>query len=179
MPRKKKSEFQEKEQGLPLLIDPLHVQQIRDALSQQAPESAIMQLPPGLMVLTEEELAEELSEDEEDRAPSWELVIEGLQALQASGMKFPIFTPGEQSSGQVVFEFLPGKGVNATVFGWLRTPRERNITLRLTDKETEEVFETWTMKAMPVAIALDELDAESKDPWCTTFQVSVRDIQIT
>jgi len=179
MSRKKKVELQEKEQGLPLLIDPLHAQQIRDAISQQSTESSMMHLPPGLMVLTEEELVEELSEEEEDRAPSWELAIEGLQVLQASGMKFPVFTPGEQSSGQVVFEFLPGKGVNSTIFGWLRTPKERNITLRLTDKETEEVFETWTMKALPVAIALDELDAESKDPWCTTFQVSVRDIQIT
>jgi hypothetical protein len=93
-------------------------------------------------------------------------------------MKFPVFTPGEQSSGQVVFEFLPGKGVNATIFGWLRAPKERQITLKLTDKETEEVFETWTMKAVPVAIALDELDAESTDPWCTTFQVSVKDIVI-
>ena len=181
MPRKKKVDSPEKESGLPLLIDPSQIQQIQQALIHQDPvpgSSATMMLPPGMMVLTEEMMAEE-EEDEEDNSPSWEVTIEGLQSLTATGMKFPVFTPGETSSGQVVFEFLSGKGVNATIFGWLRNPKERTITLKVSDKETEEVFETWTMKAMPVAIALDELDSESTDAWHTTFQVSVKDIQIT
>jgi len=177
MPRKKKVELQEKDQGLPLLVDPVHVQQIQQALAAQAGEM-MQHLPPGLMVLTEEELGEMEEDDEEDRSPVWEVDIDGLQKLTASGMKFPVFTPGEQNSGQVVFEFLPGKGVNATIFGWLSAPKERKVTLRLTDRDDNQ-FETWTFKAVPVAIALDELDAESKDPWCTTFQVSVKDIQIT
>jgi len=122
---------------------------------------------------------EKVGEDPEvDESPKWEVSIDGMQPLECGGAKFSVFTPGESSSGQMVIEFKAKPGMNAAVFSWLQKPLERKVRMVVTDHEGERI-EQWEMTAIPVALAVDELDREVKDPWFTTLQMSVRGIRIT
>jgi hypothetical protein len=120
----------------------------------------------------------EEEEPEVDESPNWNVSIEGLPEMEAGGAKFSVFTTGEASSGQMVIEFKSRPGVNRNLFSWLTKPSERSITMTVDDHEGNRI-ESWRMKGVPVALAVDELDRECKDPWYTTFQVTVKDIQIT
>jgi len=117
-------------------------------------------------------------EPEVDESPKWEISIEGMQPLESGGVKFSVFTPGENSSGQMVVEVRAKPGMNAGVFSWLQKPLERKVKMVVSDHEGERI-EQWEMTAIPVAIAVDELDREVKDPWFTTLQMSVKGIRIT
>lgn len=121
---------------------------------------------------------EEGDETKVDESPKWEVSIDGMQPLEAGGVKFSVFTPGESSSGQMVVEFRAKPGMNAGVFAWLQKPLERKVRMTVTDHEGERI-EQWEMTAIPVALAVDELDREVKDPWFTTLQMSVKGIKIT
>lgn len=117
-------------------------------------------------------------EPEVDEGPKWTVSIDGLPEMEAGGTKFSVFTTGEASSGQMVIEFKSRPGVNRNLFSWLTKPSEKGITMVVDDHEGNRI-ETWRMRGVPVALAVDELDKEVKDPWHTTFQVTVKDIQIT
>lgn len=117
-------------------------------------------------------------EPEVDESPTWTVKIDGLQEMEAGGTKFSVFTPGEASSGQMVIEFLTKSGVNKGLFAWMTKPSERQVQMSVSDHDGNAI-ETWRMKGVPVALAVDELDRESKDPWYTTLQLAVREIQIT
>lgn len=121
---------------------------------------------------------EEEMEPEIDESPKWEVHIDGHPLMEARGTKFSVFTTGESRSGQMVIEFLTKPGVNSTLFGWLQKPSEKKVRMVVRDHE-ENRIEQWEMLGVPVAIAVDELDNESKSPWATTLQVSVKDIKIT
>lgn len=127
----------------------------------------------GMSVMEGEE-----PETEVDEGPKWTVAIEGLPEMEAGGTKFSVFTTGEASSGQMVIEFKSRPGVNRNLFSWLAKPSERNITMVVDDHEGNRI-EIWKMRGVPIALAVDELDCEVKDPWYTTFQVTVKDIQIT
>lgn len=120
----------------------------------------------------------EEEEPEIDEGPKWTVAIDGLPEMEAGGTKFSVFTTGEATSGQMVIEFKSRPGVNRNLFSWLSKPSERGISMVVDDHEGNRI-ESWKMRGVPVALALDELDQESKDPWYTTFQVTVKDIQIT
>jgi hypothetical protein len=121
---------------------------------------------------------EEGVEPEIDESPKWEVAIDGMQPLECGGVKFSVFTPGEGSSGQMVCEFRAKPGMNTGLFSWLQKPTERKVRMTVKDHE-EDLIEKWEMTAIPVALAVDELDREVKDPWFTTLQMSVRDIRIS
>lgn len=115
---------------------------------------------------------------EKDESPKWEINIEGLPPLEAGGTKFSVFTTGECRSGQMVMELLAKPGVNSSVFAWLGKPSERRIKMTVKDHEGNPI-ENWEMLGVPVAVAIGEMDRESKDPWYTTFQVTVKEVKIT
>jgi len=121
---------------------------------------------------------EDADEPEIDESPQWEVSIDGIQPLESGGVKFSVFTPGESSSGQMVVEFKAKPGMNAAIFAWLQKPLERKVRMVVTDHEGSRI-EQWEMTAIPVALAVDELDREVKDPWFTTLQMSVKGIRIT
>ena len=121
---------------------------------------------------------EEGDEPEVDESPKWEVSIDGIQHLESVGVKFSVFTPGESASGQMVVEFRAKPGMNAGVFAWLQKPLERKVRMTVKDHE-ETLIEKWEMMAIPVALAVEELDREMKDPWFTTLQMSVKGIKIT
>ena len=121
---------------------------------------------------------EEEMESEVDESPKWEVHVDGHPVMEARGTKFSVFTNGESRSGQMVIEFLTKPGVNSTLFGWLGKPSEKRVRMIVRDHE-ESLIEQWEMLGTPVAVAVDELDSESKDPWSTTIQLAVKDIKIT
>ena len=129
----------------------------------------------GMASLDEED---EGTEPEVDESPKWEVQIDGMIPMEAGGTKFSVFTLGESASGQMVIEFKTKPGVNSALFGWLQKPSEKKVRMIVLDHE-ENRIEQWDMSALPVAIAVDELDREVKDPWFTTLQMSVKDIKIT
>ena len=144
-------------------------------------------IPPVEFITMQELLAasgmmpsgeEEEDEPEVDESPKWEIHIDGMKPMEAGGTKFSVFTPGESRNGQMVIEFVTKPGVNSSLFGWLQKPSEKKIRMVVRDHE-ENRIEQWDMLGVPVAIAVDELDRESKDPWYTTLQVSIKEIVIT
>lgn len=144
--------------------------------------------PPVEFITMQELLAKAnlagLDEDDEgpepevDESPKWDVQIDGMIPMEAGGTKFSVFTLGESASGQMVVEFKTKPGVNSALFGWLQKPSEKKVRMVVRDHEDNRI-EQWDMSALPVAIAVDELDREVKDPWFTTLQMSVKDIKIT
>jgi len=125
-----------------------------------------------------DEEGDDSPEPEIDESPKWEVQIDGMIPMEAGGAKFSVFTAGENSSGQMVVEFKSKAGVNSAIFGWLQKPIERKVRMTVRDHEDNRI-EQWDMLALPVAIGVDELDREVKDPWFTTLQMSVKNIKIT
>jgi len=121
---------------------------------------------------------ESIEDTEEDDSPTWEINIDGMPVLESGGVKFSVFTTGESRSGQMVMELLAKPGVNSAVFGWLNKPSERRVKMTVKDHEGNPI-ENWEMLGTPIAAAIGELDRESKDPWYTTFQVTVKEIKVT
>jgi len=117
-------------------------------------------------------------EPEIDESPKWDVQIDGMIPMEVATTKFSVFTLGESSSGQVVVELKTKPGVNSALFGWLQKPSEKKMRMVVRDHEDNRI-EQWDMLALPVAIAVDELDREVKDPWFTTLQMSVKEIKIT
>jgi hypothetical protein len=117
-------------------------------------------------------------ESEIDESPKWDVQIDGMIPMEAGGTKFSVFTLGESASGQMVVEFKTKPGVNSALFGWLQKPNEKKVRMVVRDHEDNRI-EQWEMSALPVAIAVDELDREVKDPWFTTLQMSVKNVKIT
>lgn len=121
---------------------------------------------------------EDGSDPEVDESPKWEVQIDGMIPMEAGGTRFSAFTAGENSSGQMVVEFKSKAGVNSAIFAWLQKPLEKRVRMTVRDHEDSRI-EQWNMSAVPVAIAVDDLDRNEKDPWFTTLQMSVKDIKIT
>lgn len=128
----------------------------------------------GMMPLDDEEELETAI----DESPKWEIHVDGHPPMDARGTKFSVFTNGECRSGQMVIEFITKPGVNSTLFGWLQKPSEKSVRMIVRDHE-ESFIEQWEMLGVPVAVAVNELDRESKDPWFTTIQLAVKEIKIT
>ena len=155
---------------------------------EETPDTPSEAVNPPMQFITMQELLEgagmmtpeddEGLEPEVDESPKWEVSIEGMQPLECGGVKFSVFTPGEGASGQMVCEFRAKPGTNTELFNWLRKPTYRKLQMTVKDHE-EALIEKWEMTAFPVALAVDELDREVKDPWFTTLQMSVKDIRIS
>ena len=148
---------------------------------QEEPEAPAEQIvsPANLLYAakSEEDAEDIVMQMQQDLSPKWLIEIDGLGPVDSLGAKFSVFTPGESSTGQIVVIALAKPGVNRSLLSWVSCPVEKRVSITITGPEGS-LIEKWSMVASPVAMAMEDLSAESPEPWSTTLQLSIRELVI-